>query len=197
MAKLLLIGMGTGDPDLLTVQAVLAMNRVDVFIIPDKGGEKAELRERRLAICEQYIENDDYRVIEVAAPKRNKEFDDYRANVEEWHGRIEEQYAKLFAEEIDAVEAMAVAKKARRLSVLAVKDGDSVRVEVRDTGPGLADADRIFDAFYTTKESGMGMGLAVSRSIVESHGGRLWAEQSEGGGAAFIFTLPLEVHVPA
>jgi precorrin-6A synthase len=100
MAKLLVIGMGTGDPDLLTVQAIEALNRVDVFFIPDKGGEKAELRERRLAICREFIKNQAYRVVEVAAPKRNTEFDDYRANVEEWHARIEAEYARLFAKEI-------------------------------------------------------------------------------------------------
>jgi precorrin-6A synthase len=104
MAKLLVIGMGTGDPDLMTVQAIVALNRVDVFLIPDKGEEKSELRERRLAICQQFIDAPDFRIIEVASPKRNTEFDDYRANVEEWHGRIEQEYARLFAEEIDADE---------------------------------------------------------------------------------------------
>jgi len=95
----------------------------------------------------------------------------------------------------NAVEAMAMVPGDKTLSVLASRDGDAVRVEVRDTGPGFKDADTVFDAFFTTKESGMGMGLAVSRSIVESHGGRLWAEANRGGGAKFIFVLPIETQV--
>jgi signal transduction histidine kinase len=64
-------------------------------------------------------------------------------------------------------------------------------VQVIDNGPGVDDPDRIFDAFMTTKETGMGIGLAVSRSIVEAHGGRLWAENNKTGGATFNVSLPL------
>lgn len=60
-----------------------------------------------------------------------------------------------------------------------------------DNGPGVDDPDRIFDAFMTTKENGMGIGLAVSRTIVEAHGGRLWAENNKTGGASFNVALPL------
>lgn len=69
-----------------------------------------------------------------------------------------------------------------------------LRLTVRDSGPGIAPAvrERLFDAFQTTKPDGMGMGLAISRSIVESHGGQLWASANpDGPGAAFSFTLPL------
>jgi signal transduction histidine kinase len=68
--------------------------------------------------------------------------------------------------------------------------GEGVQVEVRDCGPGLAEADKAFEAFYTTKENGLGMGLAICRSIVEAHQGRLWAESAGGTGATFYFTLP-------
>ncbi len=65
-------------------------------------------------------------------------------------------------------------------------------MSVSDTGVGLPSekADQIFDAFFTTKQQGSGMGLAISRSIIESHGGRLWATANCGCGATFHFTLP-------
>jgi signal transduction histidine kinase len=72
---------------------------------------------------------------------------------------------------------------------------DKVLISVSDTGVGLPDAkaDQIFNAFFTTKPQGSGMGLAISRSIIESHGGRLWASSNDGLGATFHLTLPAEV----
>ena len=82
----------------------------------------------------------------------------------------------------------------RRVDVTARLDGAQlVEIAVGDAGHGIP-ADtlaRIFDPFFTTKPNGMGMGLAISRTIVEAHGGRLWAENRNGGGAAFRFTLPI------
>jgi signal transduction histidine kinase len=71
-------------------------------------------------------------------------------------------------------------------------DGDRVRVTVRDAGAGFAleSPERLFEAFYTTKSNGMGIGLSVSRSIVERHHGRLWAEPNDGPGATFAFSIP-------
>ncbi|MER8535332.1 PAS domain-containing protein [Mesorhizobium sp. M1005] len=69
---------------------------------------------------------------------------------------------------------------------------DTIQTEVRDRGPGIERPNKIFEPFFTTKGNGMGMGLAISRSIIESHGGRLWAENSVPRGATFIFTLPVE-----
>jgi signal transduction histidine kinase len=95
---------------------------------------------------------------------------------------------------MNGIEAMgAVNERERCLEIGACLDpADEVRVYVSDTGPGLDEAqrERAFDAFYTTKPRGMGMGLAISRSIVESHGGRLWAERNRGAGETFQFTLP-------
>jgi signal transduction histidine kinase len=73
-------------------------------------------------------------------------------------------------------------------------NGDLVRVMVRDSGIGVDGQilDKLFDAFYTTKSGGMGIGLSVSRSIVERHHGRLWAEPNDGPGATFSFSIPLE-----
>lgn len=67
---------------------------------------------------------------------------------------------------------------------------DGILVEIRDHGVGLQDPDRIFEAFFTTKEKGMGMGLAICRSIVEEDKGRLWAVPGEDRRAAFCFSLP-------
>jgi signal transduction histidine kinase len=68
---------------------------------------------------------------------------------------------------------------------------------IRDSGVGLPNeqADKIFNAFYTTKAQGTGMGLSISRSIIEVHGGRLWATANSGSGATFHFTMPLGVEV--
>lgn len=68
-----------------------------------------------------------------------------------------------------------------------------IEISVNDTGPGLpvGKADQIFDAFFTTKPQGSGMGLAISKTIVESHGGQIWANGNGGSGATFHFTLPV------
>ena len=72
-------------------------------------------------------------------------------------------------------------------------DENEVEVAVHDSGVGFSDEEleQMFEPFYTTKEGGLGLGLSVSRSIVESHGGRLWAERRETEGSVFRFTLPI------
>jgi PAS domain S-box-containing protein len=96
----------------------------------------------------------------------------------------------------NAIEAMStVADHPRELVISTERlSCDELLVRVRDTGPGLqtAKADKIFEAFFTTKPNGMGMGLKICRSIVESHGGRLWATPNHPRGAVFQFTLPIE-----
>ncbi|MCM3873906.1 MAG: PAS domain S-box protein [Pyrinomonadaceae bacterium] len=97
---------------------------------------------------------------------------------------------------VNAIDAMSgVGDGSRELVVGSGRsDPDDVFVEVRDSGPGLdpASLNRLFDSFYSTKPDGMGMGLSISRSIVEAHGGRLWAMPNEPHGAVFRFTLPVE-----
>ena len=97
---------------------------------------------------------------------------------------------------VNASEAMSEGDNLPRKLLVAsgVTDANEVFVEVRDSGPGfgVADPRRIFDSFYTTKSEGMGMGLSISRSIVEAHGGRLWASPNQPHGAVFRFTLPVE-----
>jgi PAS domain S-box-containing protein len=86
-----------------------------------------------------------------------------------------------------------ISDRARKLSIRSRQHGeDTVLVEIRDSGVGLKNPDKIFDAFFTTKENGMGMGLTICRSIVEAHDGRLWASSAEGPGTIFSFTVPLK-----
>jgi len=94
---------------------------------------------------------------------------------------------------LNAIEAMKGTEGELTISARANSQGQLI-VSLRDTGVGLPaeNAERIFDAFHTTKPEGTGMGLAITRSIVESHGGRVWATANEGAGATFHFTFPSE-----
>jgi two-component system sensor kinase FixL len=96
----------------------------------------------------------------------------------------------------NAAEALeGVPDRRRRLRVRTRQEASGfVEVVVEDSGPGLPkeQRERIFEPFHTTKPNGMGVGLAICRTVVQSHGGRIWAESSRGGGAAFHFTLPAE-----
>ena len=95
---------------------------------------------------------------------------------------------------------LGVDDRPRQLLVRTEREGgDRVRVNVRDAGVGLdgESVDKLFDAFYTTKSGGMGIGLSVSRSIVERHHGRLWAESNAGPGATFVFSIPCTPEVAA
>jgi signal transduction histidine kinase len=94
---------------------------------------------------------------------------------------------------LNAAEAMSsVEEGARELLISAKGDQTGVVVAVHDSGPGIdpEHLDRVFEAFYTTKSSGTGMGLSICRSIIHAHGGKLWAEANEPRGAVFQFTLP-------
>jgi C4-dicarboxylate-specific signal transduction histidine kinase len=100
---------------------------------------------------------------------------------------------------INGLEAIANNKNGEReLSISSgIDDSKDMTIAVRDTGEGLdpANLERVFDAFFTTKADGMGMGLAISRTIIESHGGRLWATPNSPRGAIFQFTLPADSEI--
>jgi precorrin-6A synthase len=100
MRKILIIGIGAGDPDQVTIQAIKALNRADLLFIPDKGVEKIGLRQIRTEICDRYIERRPYRSVAFAMPTRAKRTDDYPATVEAWHAEIAALYARLIMTEL-------------------------------------------------------------------------------------------------
>jgi signal transduction histidine kinase len=136
------------------------------------------------------------RILEPEATKRGIAVDTAHANtafpVRADEVQIQQVILNLVANGMDAVSDCPPSR--RRLMVQAIPSGKSdVEVLVSDSGSGIAkDALRkIFDTFYTTKATGTGLGLSIARTIVESNGGKIWAENREGGGAVFRFTLPL------
>jgi signal transduction histidine kinase len=96
---------------------------------------------------------------------------------------------------LNGIDAMKDTTGASALTIKSETADGQVLISVSDTGVGFPQeqADQIFKAFFTTKDNGTGMGLPISRSIIESHGGRLWAVGASGRGATFHFTLPATV----
>jgi len=103
--------------------------------------------------------------------------------------QIQEVFINLISNATEAMEDIGISPLVKVRA--AVTDQGEMLVQVIDNGPGVSDVEKIFDAFVTTKEKGMGIGLAVSRSIVEAHGGRIWAENNRDGGTTFSIALPL------
>ncbi len=100
MRTILVIGIGAGNPDHMTVEAIAALNRADVLFIPDKGAEKAGLRHLREAICRRFIRAPGYRTVAVPIPRRAEAGGDYRGVVDDWHARIAAAYRGLFEAEL-------------------------------------------------------------------------------------------------
>src|SRR6202035_5320137 len=94
---------------------------------------------------------------------------------------------------LNASDAMSgVHDRPRQLVIRTEREDDRARLTVQDVGVGIkpGTAEKLFEPFYTTKSGGMGIGLSVSRSIIERHHGRLWAEPNDGPGATFSFSIP-------
>jgi PAS domain S-box-containing protein len=111
------------------------------------------------------------------------------------HVQMEQVVLNLVRNGIEAMQDVSINVRSLRIVSRHRNDG-TVEVEVRDRGCGLSNPERIFEAFYTTKPDGMGMGLAICRSIVEAHSGRLWAENVDTGGASIAFSLPIRAADP-
>jgi len=101
MRKLYLIGIGAGNPEYITVQAIKALNMVDVFFFMDKGEAKQDLVALRKEICERYVENRSYRVVEAEDPVRDPTISDYTARVELWHQQRALIYEEMIAKELE------------------------------------------------------------------------------------------------
>lgn len=101
MKKLLIIGIGAGNPDYVTMQAVTALNAVDVFFVLDKGEVKEDLVKLRTTVCERFITNHRYRVVEVTSPLRDLDAPDYKSGVRSWHDEKAAIYSRLIATELE------------------------------------------------------------------------------------------------
>ena len=100
MKQILIIGIGAGDPDYVTMQAVKALNRVDVFFVMDKGPGKAKLVDLRREICRRYIKGDDYRFVDAASPEWARDSVDYRATVDDLNRDKRAVFERLISEEM-------------------------------------------------------------------------------------------------
>ena len=100
MRKVLIIGIGAGNPDYITVQAINALNEVDVFFVIDKGAEKDDLNRLRKDICARYIRDRSYRTVEIPDPARERDAPCYEASVQAWHARRVALYEQLIAREL-------------------------------------------------------------------------------------------------
>jgi len=107
MKNLLLIGIGAGNPEHITIQAIKALNRAQVFFILDKGYANDDLLRLRKEICERYIEGEDYRLVQVRDPGREDDPSSYRSGIEHWHEQRAALFEQLIADEVKAGESAA------------------------------------------------------------------------------------------
>ena len=175
---------------------------IDRILRDARGADETMQRIRALFKCEAFekkeanirdIVGEAVRLIQEDPTKRQRRIDTYlderlpKVSVDAI--QIQQVFINLISNATEAMEDVGIPSLVKVRA--AVTDQSEMLVQVIDHGPGVSDGENIFDAFVTTKESGMGIGLAVSRSIVEAHGGRIWAENNQDGGATFSIALPL------
>lgn len=100
MRTVLIVGIGAGNPEHLTIQAIKALNRADVLFIPDKGAGKSDLGDLRRQICAEYVTNPNSRQVGYAVPKRDADNPSYEAGVDDWHAALADIFAELIAREV-------------------------------------------------------------------------------------------------
>ena len=188
------------SPDLEEVRAILADIRKDdqrAGAVID--GMRALIKRRDVEHCPLNLDQLAGEVVALLGPDAelrrvglSLQTDPALAPVQGDRVQLQQVLLNLLLNAMDAVNDNPAAK--RLVAVRARSAGEMVRVTVSDNGHGIA-ADKlplVFEPFYTSKPNGLGMGLAISRSIIEAHGGRLWAENNPGGGAMLAFTLPVD-----
>ena len=167
-----------------TMQRIRALFKRDAF-------EKKEANIRDIVGEAVRLVQEDPNKREIPIDRR---FDEPLPSVSVDPIQIQEVFINLISNATEAMEDIGISPVVTVRA--AVTDQSEMLVKVIDNGPGVSDVEKIFDAFVTTKESGMGIGLAVSRSIVEAHGGRIWAENNPDGGTTFSIALPLSSPSP-
>jgi len=175
--------------DLLRKMGDQAARAAEIVARIREGAHRNEVAALPLALPELVAEAIDLAMADIARESvvLRYDFDDSARDVLADRVQVQQVIVNLVRNAMEAMEALPW----RELRVGAKPDGDMVRVHVIDSGPGIAAdvAERLFEPFVTDKPHGMGVGLSISRGIVEAHGGRLWVERALGGGAAFYFTL--------
>lgn len=175
--------------DLLRKMGDQAARAAEIVARVREGAHRGEVTTAPLALPELVAEAIDLAMADIARESvvLRYDFQDDARDVLADRVQLQQVVVNLVRNAMEAMEAMPW----RELRVGAAREGGMVRVHVIDSGPGVSPdvAERLFEPFVTDKPSGMGVGLSISRGIVEGHGGRLWFERASGGGAAFYFTL--------
>lgn len=175
--------------DLLRKMGEQAGRAAEIVARVRDGAHRGEVAVAPMALPELVAEAIDLAMADIARESvvLHYDFDDRAQDVLADRVQVQQVVVNLVRNAMEAMENLPW----RELRVGAEPDGDLIRVHVVDSGPGISPdvAGRLFQPFVTDKPQGMGVGLSISRGIVEAHGGRLWAERASGGGAAFYFTL--------
>ncbi|MBL8555658.1 MAG: hypothetical protein JNL41_15400 [Phenylobacterium sp.] len=175
--------------DLLRKMGEQAARAAEIVARVRDGAHRSEVALAPLALPELVAEAIDLAMADIARESvvLHYDFDDRACDVLADRVQVQQVVVNLVRNAMEAMQDLPW----RELRVGAAPDGDLIRVHVIDSGPGVSPgvAARLFQPFVTDKPQGMGVGLSISRGIVEAHGGRLWVERASGGGAAFYFTL--------
>ena len=178
--------------DLLRKMGEQAARAAEIVARVRDGAHRSEVALAPLALPELVAEAIDLAMADIARESvvLHYDFDDRACDVLADRVQVQQVVVNLVRNAMEAMQDLPW----RELRVGAAPDGDLIRVHVIDSGPGVSPgvAARLFQPFVTDKPQGMGVGLSISRGIVEAHGGRLWAAPNAGGGTTFHFTLPLQ-----